>query len=565
MTCGLRDYGIEPQVWDDLGNCPGHVWGNESFLRKRGSIGDKSTFEGGHQNQDHQGIGVQQGQFCQRCNSWLGSLGLESDPMLFVRHIVEIFRECRRVLRDDGVLWINFGDSYMSSPAPAGDKKSEPGRDPIDNPNRRRVPGLKPKDMCGIPWMVASALRTDGWWLRSALPWVKRSAMPSSTKDRPANALEYMFMLTKSQHCYFDMEAIKIKSSPDTHRRYARGRSDSHKYSDGGPGNQTIARSMEHMASKQPPGPVPGVTPKSAPAGSGIKANESFHAAVGDLVGTRNFRNTDLFYQSIEPPHGLIWAENKNAEGGIDIELLGLDVNPKGLKAAHFASFAPKLIEPLILAGSPVMCCPDCGTGWERIVEKDTPPESVYTKTSRPLDGLVAAGTRRDGVVRGSGQAYTNWKNNHPDKTSGFRPACDHYDDLYRSTTDFPESHNSRKRNQRSISGDHYDRSRRRPGCEHWKTVPAMVLDIFGGAATSAIVAQEHGRNFTIIELSEKYLSEIAIPRITDGTGFSRPVERFVGLTANNNRLWEIAIDIFSVQCSFQNHHVIFHFEANSI
>ncbi|KKN43602.1 hypothetical protein LCGC14_0701450 [marine sediment metagenome] len=349
---GLRDYGLEPIVWDYQGECDPdweHEWGEESTADRSPYGVDLINPKGGSMGKKKmEGETVSQGQFCLKCNAWRGSLGLEPTPELFIQHIVQIFREVRRVLRKDGVCWVNLGDSYASGkgscfnpgggPSSLGKNKKEAGAHPLNRGNKSTLEasGLKPKDLCGIPWAVAFALRDDGWWLRSGIPWLKRSAMPESVTDRPASALEYVFLLSKSEKYYFDMESIKLQASPDSHRRYARGRSDHHKWADGGPGNQTIAKTFKHM--------LPGVTPKSAPAGSGIKANESFHAAVGDIVGSRNFRNTDLFYQSIAPPHGMIFAGD---------EPVGLDVNPQAFSEAHFATFPQKLVEPLIKAGCP--------------------------------------------------------------------------------------------------------------------------------------------------------------------------------------------------------------------
>ena len=215
-----------------------------------------------------------------------GQLGLEPTPELYIEHMVEVFREVRRVLRPDGVLFLNLGDSYAGSGGGDGSGKQ------LTNKGSRAeelehwpVPGgLKPKDLIGIPWRVALALQADGWWLRSDIIFFKSNPMPESVTDRPTRSHEYLFLLTKSARYYYDAEAIKEPSSPDTHARYARGWSETHKYADGGPGNQTIAKSFKHMRK-------PGVHPKSAPAGSGIRANESFSAAVKDVVAFRNKRS----------------------------------------------------------------------------------------------------------------------------------------------------------------------------------------------------------------------------------------------------------------------------------
>jgi DNA modification methylase len=134
-------------------------------------------------------------------------IGLEETPVQYVAELVTVFRECWRVLRDDGTLWLNLGDSYAANRSyQVTDNKH------VDVGNHRgmSVPmGLKPKDLIGIPWRVAFALQDDGWYLRSDIIWHKPNPMPESVTDRPTKAHEYIFLLTKSQRYYYDAEAVK--------------------------------------------------------------------------------------------------------------------------------------------------------------------------------------------------------------------------------------------------------------------------------------------------------------------------------------------------------------------
>ena len=149
-----------------------------------------------------------------------GQLGLESTPEEYVAKMVEVFREVKRVLRDDGTLWLNLGDSYAGNCSQA----SNNGRAGFGNARERLVnrkgEGLKPKDLVGIPWMVAFALRADGWYLRSDIIWYKPNTMPESVRDRPTKAHEYIFLLTKSKRYYYDNEAIKEDAKPESEKRY---------------------------------------------------------------------------------------------------------------------------------------------------------------------------------------------------------------------------------------------------------------------------------------------------------------------------------------------------------
>jgi DNA modification methylase len=142
-------------------------------------------------------------------------LGLEPDPWAYVGHLVEVFRGVRRVLRDDGTLWLNLGDTYAAgcmtgrqgSNSTTGTNRGQAEGTAL--PPRKPPPGLKPKDLCGIPWRVAYALQADGWYLRSDIIWHKPNPMPESITDRPTKAHEYLFLLTKDRRYFYDADAIR--------------------------------------------------------------------------------------------------------------------------------------------------------------------------------------------------------------------------------------------------------------------------------------------------------------------------------------------------------------------
>lgn len=146
-----------------------------------------------------------------------GQIGLEPTPEAFVARLVEVFREVRRVLRADGTLWLNIGDSYCNTDKWGGgggntgkQTVSDNGEVPSWAVRRKRdhIPGIKPKDLVGIPWMVAFALRADGWWLRQEIIWNKPNPMPESVRDRCTKAHEHIFLLGKSERYFFDADAI---------------------------------------------------------------------------------------------------------------------------------------------------------------------------------------------------------------------------------------------------------------------------------------------------------------------------------------------------------------------
>jgi DNA modification methylase len=255
-----------------------------------------------------------------------GQLGLEKTPDEYCAKMVEGFREVRRVLREDGTLWMNLGDSYNTKPGST----------------------LKPKDMCGIPWMAAFALRADGWYLRQDIIWHKPNPMPESITDRCTKAHEYIFLLSKSARYYYDFEAVQEPVTGKAHRRSATPTPAGWGVGDEPRTAIELQRDGVHRKSKAPASHhgsdfrngkkaqvhpnvgqrdrverVAGVTPKSAVPGSGIKANESFHAACVDLVEIRNKRS--------------VWT-----------------VASQPYPEAHFATYPPDLIKPCILAGCPV-------------------------------------------------------------------------------------------------------------------------------------------------------------------------------------------------------------------
>ena len=152
-----------------------------------------------------------------------GQIGLEQTPDEYVEKLVEVFREVRRVLKDNGTLWLNVGDSYAANrsyqvPSTKGGKKHSNSQSAGGRGSK--VPsGMKPKDLIGIPWLLATALRSDGWWLRQDIIWYAPNAMPERVTDRCVGAHEHIFLLSKSKHYFFDFEAIQEPAADGTTRR----------------------------------------------------------------------------------------------------------------------------------------------------------------------------------------------------------------------------------------------------------------------------------------------------------------------------------------------------------
>lgn len=181
-----------------------------------------------------------------------GQIGIEKSPQEYVKNLTEIFMEVHRVLKPTGTLWLNIGDSYAGSGkgpmslAVAGNGKNKT----LYEKNKRvqEVPktwvGIKPKDMIGIPWMLAFSLRENGWYLRSDIIWKKRNCLPESVKDRPTKCYEHIFLLSKEKKYYYDYKAIQEPLMDVSKARYKRGRSANSKYV----GQQGITQVRENFS-----------------------------------------------------------------------------------------------------------------------------------------------------------------------------------------------------------------------------------------------------------------------------------------------------------------------------
>jgi DNA modification methylase len=209
---GLRDYGISSSLWDVDAECE-HEWGDTISVNATNHT-DKRRWQHTRNGRDEEQpiekrvawlrTEVPQGKFCQKCNGWAGSLGLEPDPQLYIDHMVAVFREVWRVLRNDGTLWLNMGDCYaangISGLSIKGASSTLEGGENSSHYNGRKTvpPGLKSKDLCMMPARLAMALQADGWYLRSEIVWHKPNPMPESVTDRPTKAHEMIYLLAKN-------------------------------------------------------------------------------------------------------------------------------------------------------------------------------------------------------------------------------------------------------------------------------------------------------------------------------------------------------------------------------
>jgi DNA modification methylase len=229
---GLRDYQTPPLVWDGDPNCE-HEWVEHVQPAANGIVHD-----GGMSGETLSGNSgtrkPKRSDFCTKCFAWSGQYGLEPMPEMYIKHTVDLFRAVRRLLKSDGVLWLNLGDSYAgswgnyvaagSTSAKAMDKRRKDKYGTFKPPmaDRGGSASMPPgKNLLGIPWRIALELQADGWFLRSAIVWAKPNGMPGSQDDRPTCSYEMIFLLSVKSDYYSDFDAIKTPPRESTRIRLA--------------------------------------------------------------------------------------------------------------------------------------------------------------------------------------------------------------------------------------------------------------------------------------------------------------------------------------------------------
>lgn len=331
----LRDYGLAPLVWGGDPTCD-HRWIAAHPRRPR------------------------DGSCCDRCGAWSGDLGLEPSLDMYLEHMVEVFREVRRLLKPSGTLWLNLGDCYD-----AGTRSSRSVCRPTQRGNwtvraacLRPNAEMKPKDLVGLPWRVALALQADGWWLRSDIIWSKPNPMPESVRDRPVRSHEYVYLLTRSSRYFYDADGVREESATSALKAPAGW--------DRGLG----AHGRIHRLGREPVG----------------RPGQHHSSSLGGLSLTpRTGRNRRT-----------VWT-----------------IPTQPFRGAHFATFPERLVEPCILAGtSEAGCCSRCGAPWQRVtrIGYDNPGNR---STNRPRS-----------VERRSETAGFRARLERRSVTVGWRPAC---------------------------------------------------------------------------------------------------------------------------------------------
>jgi DNA modification methylase len=368
-------------------------------------------------------------------------IGLEQTPEDYIESLVGVFREVRRVLTDDGTLWLNLGDSYAGSNkkvmadgtiVEGAKQRTSAGTMLGSIPKSRPIDGLKPKDLIGIPWRVAFALQADGWYLRSDIIWHKPNPMPESVTDRPTKSHEYLFLLTKNVKYYYNHEAIKEPAIDGDHPR---------------------------------------------------KVLKPYDSSGGSLAPHTGLRKADGYGSTRNKRD--VWT-----------------INTKPFKGAHFAVMPEALVEPCILAGSqPEGKRCDCdeviatpiGTGiiedptlltgragMNRPRRDDEGTRPITRREQRGHAEQLKASPHRDQMEQEAGPAFAHYI--RTDK-SGARPVRPALLDEWIERGWISEV----------------------PACDHPSFPADLVLDPFTGSGTVGVVAKRHGREFVGVELNPQY------------------------------------------------------------
>jgi DNA modification methylase len=474
---GLRNYKIRPVVWTKSENlefriekCE-HEWGEiitdrvdeTGFDRNRRGLNRAAEITDGNPRTattDNPPVS-KQSQFCRKCGAWLGCLGLEPSIELYVSHIVEVFREVRRLLKPWGTLWLNIGDSYAGSGKSSGQEKFLGGDKQKTNSGslvtfKTPIGGLKPKDLCMIPARVALALQLDGWWLRQDIIWAKPNPMPESCRDRCTKSHEYVFLLTKSGEAQYwtNEKTGRLSSVQPAGTKGIEGEDWEWRvcpFCKGAGFNHNSKRCIK------------GQVKYSFWEGHDYYFDQEAikEESEGGHPGRKDGKLSPRYETGIE-------KEFNNRAGSLKQTYLAQSRNRRSVwtittqptPEAHFATFPEKLVEPCIMAGtSEKGCCPKCGRPRERIVSKNR----VATRAglSQKTEGLNYDTERH--CTETSTLGWTD---------CGCQPV-------------------PARREQPATSN-------------------CIVLDPFIGSGTTGKVALRLGRDFVGIEISEKYVNDIA-------------------------------------------------------
>jgi len=365
---GLRDYGVE-QIFGGDKECE-HKWAAVNIYHDNLRFRDPNQRAqvGNNKNPDiYSNPNLKQG-FCLECGAWRGQLGLEPTPEMYIEHLTDIFNEAKRVLKKEGTLWLNIGDTYFGSGCgtndyrtPASISLSKPAL--YDGPRPQNVtkhPYLKPKSLTMIPERLMWSMIQNGCILRNKIIWHKPNCMPSSAKDRFTVDFESLFFFSKNRQYYFDQQ---LESYDWPLNRWG--------------GEQQKSRTKKKTIYEK-----------------NMKLGKTSKLVEGSVRPNPKGRNPRC-----------VWT-----------------IPTQSFPETHFAVFPERLCEKPIKVGCPEQVCKRCGKARQRIIGREKAPPEVFTKKNTPPEAYT--GSYVNGKMRGQGQKLQNWREQHPPNTIGFT-SCD--------------------------------------------------------------------------------------------------------------------------------------------
>lgn len=461
---GLRDYGTAQWIGGD--EICDH---KASELRRGANLAQSAASTRGGAKKIAEVDAIQFKDICAKCGAARADkqIGLEKIPdclawarreppcdECFVCAMRRVFAEVWRVLRRDGVCWVNLGDSYANDTKWGGKSGVKNYTSALGGiPRKKQSTGLKPKDLMLIPARVALALQSDGWTLRQDIVWAKPNPMPESISDRCTKAHEFIFLFSKSPKYFYDAEAIKEPCSENTNLRI----------------------SKRFILDDTPRQEIPLTSIKTLQGDEnfGVKNNSRFARGTCFPVSRRNKRS--------------VWT-----------------VATKSYKEAHFATFPPDLIKPCILAGtSEHGACADCGAPYERIKERALPSrESDRPQTRRAFEladehNLTQKHFEaiRSIGIQGAGRAKINYTG-----------AGNNAEDIQKLADEAKEALGGYFR-EFLLGEEETTGWQKTCACQTDEIKPCVVMDIFSGSATTGEVALQNRRDYQGIELNPDYVA----------------------------------------------------------
>lgn len=395
-------------------------------------------------------------------------IGQEPTPEQFIQHMVEVFREAWRVLKDSGTVWLNLADTYWGGKGQSGAGWSKENGGNLNanginwaakgqtRPQDRKHEVIKPKDLVGIPWAVAFALRAEGWYLRQDIIWQKPNPMPESVNDRCTKAHEYIFLLSKSRDYYYDHEAIKQPMVEYEMLRRIREKKE------GLDSKYELARdSRTGLADQSQTGAIRNVKRRQELAETGMANKKSVWTVATKGFDAEFCTACRRYYAGKEKK--LIRTE-KVIEGGKEVKRNWCMCGRHDAWVAHFATFPEELIVDCVRAStSQKGNCATCGEPWERITEEvEEVGHTGESETAYAADMSAGRLASLRQAAREAGGEYEK-----KTRTIGWQPTC---------------------------------------SCGDQNVVKPIVLDFFFGGGTSGIVAMAQGRDFVGLELNPDYI-----------------------------------------------------------